>query len=330
MSAIVLTSTVGLSYEEWLAYRQRGIGGSDASVVCGVNKYKSPVELWLEKTGQQAPEEAGEAAYWGTKLEDLVREEFTRQTGIGVIPVKKVLQSKDFPFMLANLDGVCLSPEHGKCIFEAKTASEFKLDQWRNDTVPYEYLLQVQHYLCVTGYNGAYIAVLIGGNKFKWTYVPRDEELISMLIKAERDFWTLVQDDVPPPLDGSDACVKFLSRYYAESLSKSKIKLPDSAEGLIRQYRIADEQAGIYTTQKQKAANQLKQMLGEHEIGMIGDSYVKWQTVTQEKFSAELLKTEQPEVHAKYLVSSSYRRFTVKSVETSGENDKSQILREVG
>ena len=47
--ARILTSTENMPYEEWLEYRRKGIGGSDASVVCGINKYKSPVELWLEK-----------------------------------------------------------------------------------------------------------------------------------------------------------------------------------------------------------------------------------------------------------------------------------------
>ena len=66
MSAKVLVSTENLLYADWLEYRKQGIGGSDASVVCGVSRYKSPVELWLDKTGQLPPQEAGEAAYWGT------------------------------------------------------------------------------------------------------------------------------------------------------------------------------------------------------------------------------------------------------------------------
>ena len=313
MTALVLTSTEGLSYEEWLAYRRLGIGGSDVSVVCGTNKYKSPIQLWLEKTGQQQPEGAGEAAYWGTKLESVVRDEFTKRTGLKVITVNKILQSKDYPFMLANLDGVCLCPVYGKCVFEAKTASAFKAGEWEGDAVPYEYILQVQHYLCVTGYNGAYIAVLIGGNTFQWKYIPRDEEIISMLIRTERDFWMLVEDDVPPQLDGSDACTKFLSKYYADSLAKSKIKLPESAVDLIKEFTEAKELEDTIIKRKQKAANMLKQMLGEHEIGTIGDSYVKWSSVIQEKFSAELLKAEQPEIYKKYIVKSSYRRFTVKA-----------------
>ena len=33
---------------------------SDASVVCGISRYKSPVELWMEKTNQLQAQEAGE------------------------------------------------------------------------------------------------------------------------------------------------------------------------------------------------------------------------------------------------------------------------------
>ena len=47
MTANVLVSTGNLPYEDWLEYRKAGIGGSDASVVCGVSRYKSPVELWI-------------------------------------------------------------------------------------------------------------------------------------------------------------------------------------------------------------------------------------------------------------------------------------------
>lgn len=64
----VLVSTKNMSKSSWLKWRSKGLGGSDAACICGLNKYKSPVELWMEKTGQIKPKEAGEAAYWGTIL----------------------------------------------------------------------------------------------------------------------------------------------------------------------------------------------------------------------------------------------------------------------
>ena len=67
MPAKILVSTEDMPYADWLEYRKQGIGGSDASVVCGINRYKSPVELWMEKTDQMPSQEAGVAAYWGTQ-----------------------------------------------------------------------------------------------------------------------------------------------------------------------------------------------------------------------------------------------------------------------
>ena len=325
MAAAVLTSTIGLSHEDWLRYRRLGIGGSDASIVCGVNKYKSPIELWLEKTGQAPNQEAGEAAYWGTQLEPLVREEFTRRTGIKVLHVNQIIQSRAYPFMLANLDGVCRCPAHGKCVFEAKTASAYKDAEWEGDHIPQEYVLQCQHYLFVTGYNGAYIAVLIGGNSFRWKFIARDESIISMLIRCEQDFWNHVQSGVSLEPDGSNACANFIAKQYPNSISKSKVVLPANAVDLLHQYNTASEQLELITKQKQQASNQLKHMLGEHEIGIIGDSAVKWTTVTQERFNAQMLEKEQPDIYAKYIIQSSHRRFIVKIAnnhEGDGKNHK--------
>ena len=311
MAAITLASTENLPYEDWLEYRKLGLGGSDASVVCGVNRYKSPVELWMNKTGQLQDEEAGEAAYWGTRLEALVREEFTARTGIEVQLVKQILQSEEHPFMLANLDGVCEHHHYGPCVFEAKTASAYKAGEW-DDAIPDEYALQIQHYMAVTGYKGAFIAVLIGGNAFKWRFVERDDELISMLIQLESDFWGHVQEGVPPALDGSDASAEFLSSYFPNSVPLSHIDLPMEAISLIQQYHASSEEVARATEKKQEAENLLKQMLGENEAGTVGDAIVTWKSITQERLDGKTLKAEHPTLFKKYANQTSYRRFSVK------------------
>jgi putative phage-type endonuclease len=309
--AIILASTEDMPYEDWLEWRKKGIGGSDASVVCGINEYKSPVELWLDKTGQLPYSEAGEAAYWGTQLESLVRMEFTKRTGIEVSPASQLLQSEEHPFMLANLDGVCKHPIHGDCVFEAKTASAYKSGAWE-DKIPDAYMLQVQHYMSVTGYMGCYMAVLIGGNTFKWKFIERDDELISMLIQLEGDFWRHVQECNPPPLDGSDASAKFLNERFPDSVPLSKAELPDTAADLILQYDSACEGIDRLTERKQEAENLLKQMLGDNEIGNAGERLITWKTVIQERLDSKTLKAEHPTLYKKYANKTSYRRFSVK------------------
>lgn len=311
MAAKIIAETKNMIYEEWLDFRKSGIGGSDASVVCGINRYKSPVELWMEKTGRQPHQEAGESAYWGTQLEPLVREEFSRRTGIEVKLAKCILQNEEFPFMQANLDGVCYDPELGDCIFEAKTASAFKLGEWEN-SIPDEYMLQIQHYMAITGFKGAYIAVLIGGNTFRWKKIDRDEEIISALVKLEKDFWECVENDTPPQLDGSDASEKFLAEKFLES-KNSSVELPENAAELIRKYETASEQIKALTEEKQFAENLLKEMLGENEIGMIGENIVSRKAVSQERLDSKTLKSEHPAIYKKYASTSTYRRFSVKA-----------------
>lgn len=312
MPAKVLVSTENLPYADWLEYRRQGIGGSDASVVCGISRYKSPVELWMDKTGQLPDQEAGEAAYWGTQLESMVRNEFSKRTGIFVAEVRELLQSEEYPFMLANLDGVCEHPELGPCVFEAKTASAYKAGEWE-DAVPDEYMCQLQHYMAVTGYKAAYIAVLIGGNTFRWKFVERDAELISMLIELESDFWNHVENSTPPPLDGSDASKRFLAERFPDSVPKSLIALPDTAADLLAQYDEACEQLEVVTERKQKAENLLKEMLGENEVGTSGDRIITWKSVFQERLDSKTLKAEHPTLYKKYANKTSYRRFTVKA-----------------
>jgi len=314
----VLTSTENLPYEEWLEYRRLGIGGSDASVVCGINQYKSPVELYMDKIGMSFNDEAGEAAYWGTRLESLVRDEFTLRTGIEVTPVNQILQSEAFPYMLANLDGMVEHPEYGPCIFEAKTTGAYLSGKWDGDSIPDEYLLQVQHYMAVTGYRGAYVAVLIGGNTFKWKFIERDEEIISFLIQLEGDFWGHVQSGVPPSLDGSNASADFLSKKFPDSVPLSTIELPKTAYALLIQYDDANTIIEQHTEQKQEAENLLKQMLGEHEAGSIGDRVITWKTFTQERVDTKTLKAEHPTLCKKYTNKITGRRFSIKQAKQTG------------
>ncbi len=309
--AVILASTENMPYDEWLGWRKKGIGGSDASVVCGINRYRSPIELWMDKTNQIPYQEAGEAAYWGTQLEALVKAEFTKRTGIEVNPANQLLQSEEYPFMLANLDGECIHPTHRKCVFEAKTASAYKAGEW-DDAIPDEYMLQVQHYMAVTGYRGTYIAVLIGGNTFRWKFIERDEALISMLIQLESAFWKQVQELVPPAMDGSEAAAKFLSERFPNSVAKSKIELPGTAIELIRQYEIACDHVNQYAEKKQEAENMLKNMLGNNEIGMVDDRVVTWKSVAQERLDGKTLKIEHPTLYKKYANKTSYRRFSIK------------------
>lgn len=202
-------------------------------------------------------------------MESIVRNEFTSRTNLKVKIVRAILKHPNHSFMFANVDGVIKDSLCGECIFEAKTASVFKQNDWEADKIPKEYMLQIQHYMAVTGYKRTFIAVLIGGNQFKYKTIERDDELIEMMIKLEEDFWNHVLYNTPPELDGSEALSELLSRLYRESNDNPKILLPEEAKSLIAQYELGKENEKAAVEIKNEAANKLKSLLGENECGII-------------------------------------------------------------
>lgn len=95
---------------EWLRFRQERIGGSDAGIIDGSNKYSSPYRLWQEKTGR-AKVFVNEYMKEGTRLEPKARSWYETQTGIAMFPDVKV--HKNHPWMMSSIDGVDLSGKKG-------------------------------------------------------------------------------------------------------------------------------------------------------------------------------------------------------------------------
>lgn len=299
-----------MSREEWLRWRTKGIGGSDVSVIAGVNPFRSIFQLWLEKTGQVEPEETeNDNTHFGNVLEPVVKREFSKRTGLKVRAKRALLQSEEYPFMLADLDGVIY--ENGKMnLFEAKTASAYKQEIWEKG-IPEEYVLQVQHYMAVTGAEKTYLAALVGGNRFYWKVVRRDEQKIAEIIALEKAFWeeNVLAGKEPVP-DGSGATTDFLNEKYASS-NGNTILLPEEALGLCRRYEELSGQLNELQDKKDAVSNQLKNFLKNNESGVIGEYRVTWKQVTSMTFDKKRLEKENHALYEEYLTKKQYRRLTV-------------------
>ena len=303
-------STKNLSHADWLRYRTMGIGGSDVSVIAGINPYKSAYQLWLEKTGQTEPAESeNEYTHFGTVLEPVIRREFMERTGLKVRQKHMLLQSETYPFMLANLDGV-VKANGEMCIFEAKTASAYKLDEWQSG-IPPEYMLQVQHYMAVTDTSKAYIAALIGGNHFLYKLIERDNEIISKIIAMEKYFWEVnVLGEIAPNIDGTRATTEYFNSKYNVSNGLA-VKLPEELISECEEYnRLADEIDRL-TSAKDAVCNRIKNVLKENETGFAGKYKISWKQVVSSKFNTTKFKADNPELYSKYLTNSQYRRFSL-------------------
>lgn len=311
MNANILIEIEGLSHEEWLRWRKKGIGGSDVSAILGINKWTSAIELWLDKTNQTNNQvEVNEAMQWGTILEPIIREHFAAVTGKTVMEVKAMLQHPEHPFMLADVDGVTTDDSGNPAILEIKTASEFKRDEW-SDGVPTYYQTQVQHYLCVTGVSKAYVAVLIGGNSFRIYEVDADAEIQQMLIAVEKNFWDKVQNMIRPDMDGSDAAKDLLDRIYVGGIEE-EINLPDEALEWVDAYIEAAANEDNAKALKQEASNHIKEIMGDYDKAKCMGHSISWKPITSERLDTKALKEKEPDIYAKYAKSSTSRRFTLK------------------
>ena len=176
-NALRLVETKQMNRADWLQLRRQGIGSSDAASAVGLNPYCSPLQLWLEKTnGDDSDDSPSDAAYWGTVLEPIVADEYARRTGCKVRKVNAVLQHRDQPFMLANLDREVVGHNDGPGILECKTCGAFAAKAWA-EGVPKWYQIQVLHQLAVTGRAWADVAVLIAGQSFQIHRIERDPPL---------------------------------------------------------------------------------------------------------------------------------------------------------
>lgn len=300
--------------EQWLRLRRRGIGGSDAGAVMGVNPYQSILELWMDKTNQLVIEKPEtESAYWGKLLEPVVREEFTKRSGLPVQLVPFLLQHEKHIFMLANLDGMVEDPVYGPCVFEAKTNSAYKSEEWQKG-IPDSYYAQLQHYLAITGWKGAYIAALIGGNDFIYRFIPRDEAYIERLINREEAFWNFVKMRQMPPADGSKATAEFLKREYEIARADSTIILSADSQKWLEQYHEASSELKAAEKKKAEAESNIKLLMGSHETAFIGKTEISWPNIVSQRLNNKKLQMEEPELYAQYLNESKCRRFTVKAV----------------
>jgi putative phage-type endonuclease len=306
-------ATKDMNRFEWLQERAKGIGGSDAGVILGLNKYRTAFELWLEKTGQVLPQEIdNEAIYWGNEMENVVAKEFEKRTGKKVRRTNFMYSHPEHNFIKANVDRLVVGES---AVLECKTASAYLAKDWEGEEIPATYLVQVQHYLGVTGREKGYIAVLVGGNRFIWKEIERDEELIKMIFDAEIHFWKYhVQQGHAPELDGSSAAEQYLKEKYDQAEKDKEIVLPGEYKNLLLQYEKVKEDEKLLKTARTEIENKIKAELKDAESGITDSFLVTWKNQSQQRVDTKSLKEKFPDIYKEVLKETSFRKFAVKEI----------------
>lgn len=226
--------------EKWLELRTTGIGGSDAGAIMGLNKYASPLTIYLSKKNVEGFK-GNAATEWGHILEDPIRKKAAEELGIEIISVPGMYTSNDIPYMNANLDGLCHAENQvtigGETVeglggFEIKTSS--RGEGFSEDEIPDSYYCQVQHYMAVTGLNWFILTAFFMDTKRAKHYIIKrnDDFIYTQLIPAEKNFWeNFVMVNNPPEPLGLDS----ESEYTANLNIADTVELDTETEDLIAQ-----------------------------------------------------------------------------------------------
>ena len=251
---------------EQLEARRHGIGGSDVPAILGLSPWRTPLDVYLEKTGEGAPAPADDSPdtpiYWGNVLEDLVAREYSKRTGHKVRRVSRQLRHKEVRIATANIDRLVVATEDGPGVLECKTA-RVSTDDWGEpgtDEVPDYYLAQVVHYLAVTGHGWADLAVLfLAERRFAIYHIRRDDELVASILDTEQRWWREhVEARVPPPPMSAED----MARMWPKDNGSQVVATP-SVEAACRE--LAAVKAGLKKLDEQKAAleSEIKGAIGE-------------------------------------------------------------------
>lgn len=292
--------------KQWVEARKNGIGGSDVASIMGLNKYSSPLNVWLVKTGREESPDLSDnqAVEWGNRLEDVVADKFAdehpelqvRRRNATMVSIKR-------PWAFANIDR-WVTDGHGNVgILEVKTVGMRRAADWDNG-VPLYYLTQVMHYMSVTGYQYAWVAVLIGGQEFREYYIERDEADIKAINDAVDTFWRdFVETDTAPALIGNDPEANALLSQHSDP-STEFIAMLDEDVSMLDELREIKDQINDLKHRKTLIENTIKDLIGDNKGIETETKRITWVRSVRSSFDKKTFEEANPGVIQDYMKTS--------------------------
>ena len=286
--------------QEWLRERKNYLGGTDLAAIAGLSPYRTALDVYLDKTGDDIVCETNAAMRWGTLLEDVVANEYSQVIGQTTAIEPNTIYHPEYKFLGANIDRWVGNKEY---VLECKTAGFTKAKEWGDlgtEQIPELYLIQVAYYAAMCDVHKVDIAVLIGGQDFRIYTYERNKELEDKIIKIGINFWSNhIEKRVPPKcVNTRDTFHLFPQSNYQEIVAESNImeKLEQLKSLKKEENRIAD------TIEKLKT--DIQEFMRDYDvlIDNQGNVIATWKnTVPKSFFDVKKFKDEVKELYLKYV-----------------------------
>lgn len=332
---LVLVETSNLPRKDWLAYRRKGIGGSDAAAVLGISPFLTGRDLYYDKLGisADADDENWIAKEIGNLLEPLVAKIFSERTGLKVYQKKFMFQHPQHPWMLADLDYLVEMPDGRTAILECKTSTSNAASHWwyaGKEIVPAYYESQGRHYMAVMDIDRVFFCCLLtDSHEVIIRSIDRDMAYEDELIALEEGFWTehVLAKSPPKYIENGDLVLKSVQRLLGPAVTDTPpmvITPPQFSK--VKQFLQLQEQKSEYDAKSKQLENEMNRLkalivadmgnsckaLYEDAEGSYTITYNPIYKQTIPKVGLDRLKAVHPEIYKEFVQTSESRRFQIK------------------
>ncbi len=252
------------------------VGGSEAAAACGVDPYQSRVMLWARKTGRVAPPVETEAMRWGNLLQPVILEVLDRDHGLGTWAGGR-FDNEERPWLVGHPDA--FGKRDGETlVIDAKTTGPWGASSWADDGAPTGYIVQLHHYMHLTGLDHGLLACLVAGQRLELRTVERDQTAIDLMLALLDEFAGYVASDTPPPPAGTDSDTEALRAMFPGG--GERVELDAAGMDDVREYRIRDRAYQACKRQRDEYAQRIKLAMGDAEaaVSPAGEVVAKWST----------------------------------------------------
>lgn len=271
--------------DRWLEERRNSIGASEVPTVLGLNPWDTPLQLALRKRGELPDKEETEAMRMGRKLEPVIAELYEEETGrktedVGAYAIQR---NPDHPHVHATLDRIVRTHPGKDGDLQIKTVGAHMAHHWEG-MVPLYVQAQVQCEMAVAKLSWGSVAALIGGQRFVWQDIERNDKFIVYMVAEIETFWVMIQRGDLPEAGATDR--EALKLLHPQHVETKAIDLPVEAIGFDVQRVQALAEIKSWELLKNKAEARLMQLIGDAEIGILpnGNRY-SWKTGERKAYS---------------------------------------------
>lgn len=306
--------------------RSTGIGGSDVGSIFSLPPYGCARKLYYEKTFEEPnyPKEENYHMRRGNLLEDVAAQIYREETKRDVRRPNRDFRSLKYPFMIGHVDRVIIDKRktRNSVPLEIKSPMKPNFFKMKNEGMPDEYNLQLQHYLITM--NRPWGSFCIFSSEMcaihKWD-VALDESLMKDIIKGEKYFWSLVETRNPPAqlVDGLDdkRCQRCIYRItchgevarYVEPATEYEY-LPGLNE-VVTQYIELRNDLKESTEQFEVCKKQLKELMYGYQKVRTDSGRVQFEFQSRTGFDSKRFEKDHPELAAEYKKETQFKTLRV-------------------